>query len=87
MRKNRQRKITMTLLQTLRPNRITLYASKQGMRSTEVGALAPVFEKLAPEPKPNPKLLRYNIVSIVIFNVRNLNSKIVTGAESICNRA
>ena len=35
------------------PNHIALHASKQGACSAEAGALAPVFKKLAREPKPN----------------------------------
>ena len=34
------RKITMSLTKTIYPNRIALHASKKGVRSAEVGALA-----------------------------------------------
>ena len=39
------RKITMTLIQTMFLNRITLHAGKQGAHSAKVGALVQVFEK------------------------------------------
>ena len=41
----------MTLIQTIYPKHIPLLAGKQRVRSAEVGALAPVFEKSATEPK------------------------------------
>ena len=40
-------RITMTLSQTIHPNRIALRAGKQGAYSVEVGPPAPKFEKLA----------------------------------------
>ena len=43
--KNSKQKITITLIQTVCPNSIPLSASLQGMRSSEVGALASVSEK------------------------------------------
>ena len=47
--KNSHRKITMIHTQTTYINRIALRAGKKGTRPTEVGALAPVFEKSATE--------------------------------------
>ena len=53
----------MSLIQTVRPNDIV---GKQGPRSVEVGALAPVFEKSDKEPKP--KLFGCkNIVKVATF--------------------
>ena len=48
----------MTNTQTTCLNRIALRADKKGMRSTEVGALVPVFEKSATELKQKQKLLK-----------------------------
>ena len=47
MRKNKYRKITMTQIQIIRVNHITLHAGKQVARSAEVGALATVIEKVS----------------------------------------
>ena len=64
----------MALIQTLHSNCIALYAGKQGLRSLEVGALAPVFEESVTESKPN--LLRCrNIVNTATFNIRHLNTE------------
>ena len=41
----------MTLTKTICPDRIVLRAVKKAVRSAEVGALAPVFEKSVPELK------------------------------------
>ena len=63
----------MTLIQTIHTNRIILQTDKQGICSTEVGALTPVIKKSAKETKPN--LLKCkNIVSKATFNVRTLNT-------------
>ena len=50
--KKGKRKITMTLIQTVIPNHITLYGSKQGSSCLEVGALIQMFEKSDSELKP-----------------------------------
>ena len=72
-KKKSQQKITLTLFQTTCPNRIAFCVGKQGVCSTEGGALAQVFEKSATEPKP--KLFRCkNIVTIATFNVTTLNT-------------
>ena len=64
----------MSLNQTTCSSHIGLHAGKQGEHSTEVGALAAVFKKLATELKSNPKLLRCkNTVRIVTLNMRTLN--------------
>ena len=71
--KNSQQKITMTLIQTILVNYIAHQMGKQGTHSAEVGALVPVSERSATEPKPN--ILRCkNIVNIESFNIRTLNS-------------
>ena len=55
------------------PNLIALHVGKQGKHFVEVGAQAQVFQKIATEPKPY--LLRCkNIVKIVTFNVKTLNT-------------
>ena len=41
------------LIQTLSLNCIALRSAKQSVRSAELGALVPVFEKSVIEPKPN----------------------------------
>ena len=62
----------LTWLET-KPNYITLQAGKQEVHSAEIWSLAPMFEKLAPEPKPN--LLKCkNIVNIATFNVTILKT-------------
>ena len=77
MRKNCQQKITMTLIQTMHPIYFAFHVGKQGVRSSEIGALAPVFEKSDTVPQPKPNLLRgKNIINIVTFNIRTLNTKI-----------
>ena len=53
IKKNSYQKITLTLIQTVRPNHIALNANKQAAHSAENGALAPVFEKSATDVKPN----------------------------------
>ena len=66
----------MTLTQTICPNCSTLRTGKNEVRSVELGALAPVFEKPATElkVKPKQKLLKCkSTVHILIFNVRTLN--------------
>ena len=60
-------------------NCIDLHQSKQGTRSAEAGALAPVCEKsdTDPRPKQKPKLLRFksivNIVSTIIKIISTVN--------------
>ena len=64
----------MTLMQTIYPNCIALHASKQGVRSAEVGALVSMFKKSATELKPKQKFLKCkNPIQIATFNVRTLN--------------
>ena len=71
-KKNSHEKITMTLTQTICPDRITLRAGKKGACSAEVGALAPEFEKSATEHKQ--KFLKCkSTIHIATFNVRTLN--------------
>ena len=73
-KKSSQRKITMTLIQSVCPNHIALPMGKQGACFAEGGDLAPMFEKLATELKPERKLpWCKNIVHIVTFNVTTLN--------------
>ena len=68
------RKITMTLTQTLCLYRIALRAGLKEALSAEVGALAPVFEKLATELKHNEIFLKCkSTIQIMTFNVRKLN--------------
>ena len=64
--KNIQQKTTMTLIQTLHLKCITLRVGKQGVRYAKIGALAPVFKKLATEPKPN-YLRSQNIVNVMLI--------------------
>ena len=54
-KKNSQRKIIMTLIQTMCPDQIALRVGKHRAPSADVGALAPVFEKSATELKLKPK--------------------------------
>ena len=62
----------MTLIQTIYSNHIPLNVGKQGVHSTKVGALTPVYKKSATEPKSN--FLRcQSIVNIATFNIRSLN--------------
>ena len=62
----------MTRTQTTYINRIALRAGIKGARPAEVGALASVFEKSAPELKQ--KLLKCKqTIQIATFNVRTLN--------------
>ena len=63
----------MTHTQTTYINRITLRASKKGARPAEVGALASVFEKSAPELKQQKLLKCKQTIQIATFNVRTLN--------------
>ena len=63
----------MTLIQTVYRNCIALQGAKEGARSGKVEALALVLEKSLTESKHN--LLRCkNIVNIITFNVRTLNT-------------
>ena len=55
IKKNSHQKITITLIQTKSPNHIALCTGKQVVCSSEVGALAIVFEKSATKLKPKPK--------------------------------
>ena len=73
--KSSLRKITMSQIQIVCSNCIILCAGKQEAGSAEVEALATVFKKSATKLKPKTKFLRSkNIVNIVVFNVRMLNS-------------
>ena len=64
----------MTHTQTTCPNRIALRAGKKGAFPADVGALTPVFEKSATEPKLKQKLLNCKgTIQIAKFNVRTLN--------------
>ena len=67
MRKNNHRKITMTLIQTLRPKWIALRTGQQGAHSVEVGALTSV-RKISYRTQTKLKMF-----SIATFNVRTLN--------------
>ena len=49
-------------IQNIRPNHIALHVGKQAVHSAEVGALDPVFEKSAIEPKPNLLKCKHNII-------------------------
>ena len=72
--KHSHRKIIMTHIQIIYPNRIALCAGKKGVRPAEVGALALVFEKSATELKQKQKFTKCkSIIQIATFNVRNLN--------------
>ena len=64
----------MTNTQTTCPNRIALRVGKKGACPTDVGALAPLFEKSATEPKQKRKLQKCKLTKqIATFNVRTLN--------------
>ena len=74
--KNNQRKIAMTLIQTVCPNHIAYHAGKQESHSAKIEPLAQVFKKSTTKLKlkPKPKLLRCkNTIHIVTFNIRSLN--------------
>ena len=51
--KNRHRKITTTLIQTIHPNRIAVNTCEQETRSAEARALTTVIEKSATDPQTN----------------------------------
>ena len=73
--KKSYRKISMTLTQTICPNRLALRTNKQAAGSAKVGTLASVFEKLATKHKPKPKqklLWCKSTVHIVTLNVWTL---------------
>ena len=62
------------MTQTICPNHIALSTGKKEVRPAEVGALTPVFEKLATELKLKQKLLKCkSTIQITKFNVRTLN--------------
>ena len=66
--------ITRTLIQALCPNCIALRASKKGVRSFEVSALAVAFEKSATELRHRQSLLKCkSTLHISTFNVRTLD--------------
>ena len=63
----------MTQIHNIRPKGIEPHIDKQEARFAEMGTLNRVFKKSALEPKP--KLLKCkNLVDMVIFNVRRLNT-------------
>ena len=64
----------MTHTQTKYINHIALRAGKKGARSADVGALASVFEKSAPELKQQKLRKCKQRRQIAAFNVRTLNS-------------
>ena len=66
-------KVTMTLIEIIHPNCITLHAGKQGTHFAKIGALTPMFKKSTTEPKPNLLSCKNN-VSIVTFKFRSLNT-------------
>ena len=75
----------MTHTQTTCPNCIALHVGKKGACPAEVGALAPVFEKLATELKLKQKLLKCKrTIQIATFTVRTLNRP-TTRADSFGN--
>ena len=58
------------------PNCIALHKGKKGVRSTEVWALASVFEKSPTELKQKQKLLKCkSTIQMATFNIRTLNRK------------
>ena len=88
-KKNRQGKISMTLIQIVYANHITLREGKQGTNSADFGAPAPGFEKSAWDFKPKSKLKLLkckNTVNINPFNVRSLNS-VNQLPDSVCSWA
>ena len=67
----------MILIHAVRPDRTTLDAGKQKVFSADFTALALVFEKSAPDAKPN--LLRCKIiVNRAVFNVKTVINKPAT---------
>ena len=65
----------MTHTQTPYINYIAFRAGKKGARPAEVGALASVFEKSAPELKQQKLIKCKQTIQIVTFNVRTLNRR------------
>ena len=63
----------MTHTQTTYKNHIALRVGKKGARPAEVGALASLFEKSAPELKQQKLLKCKQTIQITTFNVRTLN--------------
>ena len=62
-------KITMTLTETMYPNRIAFLTGKKRTCSAEVGALAPVFKKSATELKHKQKLVKYCYLYCVLLHL------------------
>ena len=82
MRKNSQRKIIMTPIQTLCGNCITLCACKQRARSAEVRTMASVFEKLATELKLKLKFIIFKLKLKFKFTIFSDSLYVLTSQEN-----
>ena len=72
--KHSYQKITITHTQTSSPNNITFLGGEKGVRPSEVGARAQVFEKLATVLRLKQKLLKCkSTIKVATFNVRSSN--------------